>query len=43
MKQARGFGEVNRYVAGIDLSGAAAHYVCGPRKVVGGRVASREP
>ena len=32
MKKARGFGEVNRYVAGIDLAGAADHYVCGPRK-----------
>ena len=32
MKQARGFGEVNRYVAGIDLAGSADHYVCGPRK-----------
>ena len=32
MKQARGFGEVDRYVAGIDLAGAADHYVCGPRK-----------
>ena len=32
MKKAKGFGEVNRYVAGIDLAGAADHYVCGPRK-----------
>lgn len=32
MKKAHGFGEVNRYVAGIDLAGAADHYVCGPRK-----------
>lgn len=32
MKKVRGFGEVNRYVAGIDLAGAADHYVCGPRK-----------
>jgi len=27
-----GFDEVQRYVAGIDLAGAADHYVCGPRK-----------
>ena len=32
MKKAKGFGEVNRFVAGIDLAGAADHYVCGPRK-----------
>ena len=32
MKKANGFGEVNRFVAGIDLAGAAQHYVCGPRK-----------
>ena len=32
MKKAKGFGEVNRYVAGIDLAGDADHYVCGPRK-----------
>ena len=32
MKKAQGFGEVNRYVAGIDLAGSADHYVCGPRK-----------
>ena len=31
-KQARGFNEVRRYVAGIDLAGHADHYVCGPRK-----------
>ena len=32
MKKAKGFGEVNRFVAGIDLAGSADHYVCGPRK-----------
>jgi len=32
MKKIQGFGEVNRYVAGIDLAGDADHYVCGPRK-----------
>lgn len=26
------FDETRRYVAGIDLAGAADHYVCGPRK-----------
>lgn len=31
-KSARGFNEVQRYVAGIDLAGHADHYVCGPRK-----------
>lgn len=25
------FDEVRRYVAGVDLAGAANHYVCGPR------------
>ena len=32
MKKAKGFSEVNRFVAGIDLAGAADHFVCGPRK-----------
>ena len=32
MKNAKGFSEVNRFVAGLDLAGAADHYVCGPRK-----------
>ena len=31
MKQVVVFDEVRRYVAGIDLAGAADHYVCGPR------------
>lgn len=31
-KQIRGFNEVRRFVAGIDLAGHADHYVCGPRK-----------
>lgn len=31
MKQVPVFNEVRRYVAGIDLAGAADHYVCGPR------------
>ena len=32
MKKVMVFDEVRRYVAGIDLAGAADHYVCGPRK-----------
>lgn len=32
MKRVPVFDEVRRYVAGIDLAGAADHYVCGPRK-----------
>ena len=31
MKRVPIFDEVRRYVAGIDLAGAADHYVCGPR------------
>lgn len=31
------FDEVRRYVAGIDLAGAADHYVCGPRNDDGSR------
>ena len=31
MKRVAVFDEVRRYVAGIDLAGAADHYVCGPR------------
>ena len=31
MKRVPVFDEVRRYVAGIDLAGAADHYVCGPR------------
>lgn len=32
MKRVVVFDEIRRYVAGIDLAGAADHYVCGPRK-----------
>ena len=32
MKRIVVFDEIRRYVAGIDLAGAADHYVCGPRK-----------
>ena len=32
MKGVPVFDETNRHVAGIDLAGAADHYVCGPRK-----------
>ena len=32
MKRVMVFDEIRRYVAGIDLAGAADHYVCGPRK-----------
>lgn len=32
MERVVGFDETRRYVAGIDLAGAADHYVCGPRK-----------
>jgi len=31
MKRVPVFDETNRFVAGIDLAGAADHYVCGPR------------
>ena len=31
MKNTPVFDEVRRNVAGIDLAGAADHYVCGPR------------
>ena len=32
MKRVGVFDETRRFVAGIDLAGAADHYVCGPRK-----------